>query len=146
MGWPSPPKHLTAAHGEGWVCCTVVDIDEGASVILVDEAPYVDPNWFYDTLLPRMQDTPSLLVGTHTSDVNYYAAHQRPASMLWRLLKNKTATARASCSVSRQSRQSRPSRQVTTGHSASQLALWIRHSNTKRFEGRIEHLRVRIPD
>ena len=61
------------AYGDGWVRCTVKDIDDGASVILVDEAPCVDPEWFYDTLVPRMEGTPALLVGTHTSDVNYFA-------------------------------------------------------------------------
>ena len=81
---------LTNNNNDGWMQCIVGKAhDDGgndgividhknnniiakADTILVDDAPYVDPAWFRERLLPRIQTTPSVVFGTPTSDANHF--------------------------------------------------------------------------
>jgi hypothetical protein len=52
--------------------CDAQEIISEADLILVDDAPYVDPVWFRDCLLQYMQATPSVVFGTPTSNTNHF--------------------------------------------------------------------------
>jgi hypothetical protein len=66
--------HAMITYNDSWILCIVGKAHDGidtiakADTILEDDAPYVDPVWFLDCLLPCIQTTPSVVFGTPTSD------------------------------------------------------------------------------
>jgi hypothetical protein len=88
---------LTNNNNDGWMRCIVgkAHDDDGidhsniiakANTILVDDAPYVDPAWFRDRLLPRIQTTPSVVFGTPTLETNHFTLMCNAERPTWRLL------------------------------------------------------------
>jgi hypothetical protein len=62
----------------------VADVDTTS----VDKAPYVDPEWFRDHLLPCMQTRPSILFGTLTLEATHFSrmCHGLEVRTHWQLL------------------------------------------------------------